>query len=66
MSATKKKLPVPLAQSPEYMRRYRLRHNPDTRARVAVKVKNYTNDDQAAQIERYVNKLIGWTEPVEV
>lgn len=56
----KKAMPVPLAQSPEYMRRYRLRHNPDARARICVKVKNYLTDAQVKELEKHIDKMIGY------
>lgn len=60
MTTKKKATLKPLAQSPEYMRRYRLKHNPDVRQRICVKVKNYPTDAQAKKIEKFVNELIGW------
>lgn len=62
MTTKKKAMPVPLAQSPEYMRRYRLRHNPDVRQRICVKVKNYLTDAQAKKVEKFVNDMIGYEE----
>lgn len=54
--ATKK---TPLANDGEYMRQYRLGKNPDVRSRVAIKVKHYLTKEQAEEIERRVDKMIG-------